>query len=704
MATRGPVEARWWSRWLCAVAVLVVVTGATPAAAAQAEDDATVRMARPTWDTGWFQAEIYRQLLVELGYDVTGPVTMDNDEFYRAVAAGEVDFWASGWFPLHEQYLRDDQTRNAVDIVGTQVEAGAFQGYLMDLATAEAEGITSLGALRDPQLAKRFDIDGDDKADLIGCNVEWACADIIDHHLRVYGLTNTVEHIQADYSLLMTEVIERHAAGEPVVFYTFTPNWTVGELVPGEDVRWLETPFASRPGGFGGVSSSTSIADLDGCPSDPCQTGWAVNDIRIVANSPFLQEHPAAARLLEAVEIPLDDILDQNARMVSGEGDIADIERHAQTWIERNAGVVADWLEQADPSTVRGADSAQQGTDGAVTPQTLRVAARAFAPFVIYENRTFGGFTVELVELVAGELGVEYELYGVNSVAKQLDDVRRGAADLAVAGLSITSSRERDVDFSHSIFDTGLQVMVPAESGGGVLDQLGHVLVGRNVVWFVLFFFATLVVSSHVIWWLERRRNPQFDTSYRRGLWDSFWWSTVTVTTVGYGDKAPTGAWGRGWALFWMVAGYLVFAMFTASITSALAVEEIRGAINGPDDLLGNRVVTVAGTSAEQYLERQGVGPMTVATIDEAHAELEAGNADALVFDAPVLQYHAAHQGQGEVRIVGPVFERVRYGAAVAADSPLRERINVALLEVIESGAYDRLHDEWFGATGIGDG
>ncbi len=95
---------------------------------------------------------------------------------------------------------------------------------------------------------------------------------------------------------------------------------------------------------------------------------------------------------------------------------------------------------------------------------------------------------------------------------------------------------------------------------------------------------------------------------------------------------------------------------------------------------------------------------MTVATIDEAYAELEAGNADALVFDAPVLQYHAAHQGQGEVRIVGPVFERVRYGAAVAADSPLRERINVALLEVIESGAYDRLHDEWFGATGIGDG
>ena len=702
MAACPPTTAPWWRGVLCLVTLLVLSMPGTSAAAAQAQDDATIHMARPTWDTGWFQAEVYKQLLAELGYDVTGPVTMDNDEFYDAVAAGEVDFWASGWFPLHDQYLQDEQTSEAVEIVGTEVDDGALQGYFMDLRTAGDARVTNLAALRDPELAERFDQDGNGLADLIGCNVAWACADIIDHHLRSYGLADTVEQIQGDYSLLMREAVERYSVGQPVLFYTFTPNWTVGELVPGEDVRWLETPFPSRPPGFEIDPGSTEIADLEGCRADPCQTGWPANDIRVVANRAFLEAQPPAARLLEAVEIPLDDILDQNARMVAGEGDFADIERQAAEWIATNAGRVGDWIERADPSAIPDTDRGRSVAD-VDDDTTLRVAARAFAPFVIYENRTFGEFTVELMDLVADELGVDYELYGVNSVAKQLDDVQRGAADVAIAGLSITSVRERGVDFSHSIFDTGLQIMVPAGGRGGVLDQLGHVLLRNNVLWFILFFLVTLLVSAHVIWWLERRRNPQFDTSYRKGIWDSFYWSTVTVTTVGYGDKAPKGGAGRGWALFWMVAGYFVFATFTASITSALAVEELRGTINGPDDLAGHRVLTVAGTPAEEYLVRRGLGPISVATIEDAYDELELGNADAIVFDSPVLQFHAAQEGDGQVQVVGPIFEQVRYGAAVPADDPLREEINLALLELIESGAYDQLHDRWFGATAIGD-
>lgn len=693
-----------WRRWLCVIATVMIAAVASPAAAAQADDEAEVRMARPTWDTGWFQAEIYRQLLAELGYDVTGPVTMENDEFYRAVAVGEVDFWASGWFPLHEQYLRDDQTRDAVEIVGREVDDGALQGYFMDLPTAEREGVTNLEALRDPDLAQQFDIDGNGLADLIGCNVAWACAEIIDHHLRSYGLTDTVEQIQADYSLLMREAVDRYTAGNPILFYTFTPNWTVGELVPGTDVRWLETPFPSRPEGFEIEPGSTRIDGLDGCVADPCQTGWPANDIRVVANRAFLEANPPAARLLEAITIPLDAILDQNARMVAGESDFADIERHAAEWIATNAGAVGDWLERADPTAVPDTDRGSAAARGDGDGTTLRVSARSFAPFVIYENRTFGGFSVELMDLVADELGVDYELYGVNSVAKQLDDLQRGAADVAIAGLSITSTRERGVDFSYSIFDTGLQIMVPATTRGGVLDQLGHVLLRSNVLWFIAFFLVTLLVSSHVIWWLERRRNPDFDTSYGRGIWDSFYWSTVTVTTVGYGDKAPKGGAGRGWALFWMVAGYFVFATFTASITSALAVEELRGTINGPDDLPGHQVATVAGTSAEEYLIQRGIGPISVATIEDAYVELDNGTADAIVFDSPVLQYHAAREGDGRVQVVGPVFERVRYGAAISADSPLRERINIALLELVESGAYDRLHDRWFGDTAAGEG
>lgn len=271
MAHRPPQRRR--SAFLLAVVLLMLSMAAGPAGATE-EDDRTapIRMARPTWDTGWFQAEIYKQLLGDLGYEVDGPVTMDNDEFYRAVAAGDVDFWASGWFPLHQQYL-DEDVEDAIEIVGTEVEAGALQGYLIDRATAEQRNITNLEALRDPDVAALFDVDGNGTADLIGCNVEWACADVVDHQLEAYGLSATVEQIQGDYSLLMVEAIDRYEAGEPVLFYTFTPNWTVGELVPGADVRWLETPFPSVPPGQTLEPGSTEIAGWPDAPPTRARRG-----------------------------------------------------------------------------------------------------------------------------------------------------------------------------------------------------------------------------------------------------------------------------------------------------------------------------------------------------------------------------------------------------------------------------------------------
>ena len=127
------------------IAASILTVGFAGGIAAQSSDDSsdepTVRMARATWDTGWFQAEVYRILLQRLGYRVEGPITMENPEFYTAVAADEVDLWVNGWFPLHDWHIQ----AGLVETVGTQVDAGALQGYFVDAATAQAHGITNLG-------------------------------------------------------------------------------------------------------------------------------------------------------------------------------------------------------------------------------------------------------------------------------------------------------------------------------------------------------------------------------------------------------------------------------------------------------------------------------------------------------------------------------------------------------------------------------
>ena len=684
------------------LAVLVAVTAVlalsvTAATASGTDDEPVVRMARPTWDTGWFQAEVYGLLLERLGYRVEGPVTMVNAEFYAAVAAGEVDLWASGWFPLHDSHIEEV---DSVEVVGTQVDDGALQGYFVDAATAEAYGITNLGDLADPAVAGLFDHDGDGRADLVGCEVGWSCAATIDHHLSAYGLTGTVEHVQGDYSPLITETLARHRAGQPVLYYTWTPNWTVGVMVPGRDAVWLEVPFPSLPADQASALGRTAIAGIDGCANDPCQTGWPPNDIRVVANSDFLDANPSVRRLLEQVVIPLEDISSQNVRMVQLGGDPQDIRRHAEEWIEANLAEVTRWIETADPDAVALEDAA---ADAAVSG-TLRVAARPLPPFVIYEERAYSGFEVELVRRVGDQLGMEVEIHAVDTVAKQIDDITRGVAQLGLGGVAITESREEVADFSVPVLDSGLTILTTTDDSRGLGDRIVSffsAVASSDLPWLLVVFGVAVLVAAHMIWWLERRHNPDFAVPYRKGIWDSFYWSVVTMSTVGYGDKVARGTRGRVLALIWIALGTLVFASFTASIASSLAVNELRSEISGPDDLLGRRVATVVHSAGESYLPSIGVGPVVVDRVDDAYRLLSEGEVEAVVFDAPVLQYHVAREGAGEVVTVGSDFQRVQYGLMLSEhDAELREQVNLALLRLVESGAYGRLHDGWFGTSG----
>ena len=684
-------------------ALIVVLIGlaaalSLPLASSNAEasgDRPIVRMARPTWDTGWFQAEVYRVLLERLGYQVEGPVTMGNAEFYEAVAAGQVDLWANGWFPLHNSYL--DET-NSAEAVGTQVDNGALQGYFVDSATAEAHGISNLADLADPEIAGLFDHDGDGRADLVGCEVGWSCAKIIDHHLEVYGLSDTVEQVQGNYSPLISESIARYRAGQPVLYYTWTPNWTIGEMVPGRDAVWLEVPYPSLPDDQASALDRTAIAGLTGCANDPCQTGWPPNDIRVVANTEFLEANPAVRRLLEQVVIPRRDISAQNIRMVRRGGDQQDIRQHAAEWVLANLATVTEWIKTADPDAVELGDVA--GGDAA-PGGTLEVVARPLPPFVIYETGGYSGFEVELVRLLGAQLGKDVEVRAADTVAKQTDDIIRGVAQIGVGGVAITQSREEIIDFSLPVLDSGLTILTTAEDSQGIFSQIAtffNAIAESDLPWLLAVFAVAVLVAAHLIWWLERHHNPDFAVPYRRGIWDSFYWSVVTMSTVGYGDKVARGTRGRVLALVWIALGTLVFASFTAAIASSLAVNELRSDITGPSDLPGHRVATVTHSSGETYLPSIGVGPVLVDRIEQAYELLANGDVDAIVFDAPTLQYHASREGGGEVVTVGSDFQPVQYGLMLSEDdTELREHLNIALLELIESGVYNQLHDTWFG-------
>jgi len=326
------------------VVVLLLLLAGCTSSYDQPGKGVTVHSARAGWDTGWFQTEVYRTLLTELGYTVSEPETLDNVAFYVFTAQGDVDFWANGWFPLHDRYLDYRGVAGKLGLVGFQVRVGALQGYLIDIASANRLGISNLDALRDPDVAAVFDADGDGKADLVGCNVGWACERVIEHHLQAYGLEDTVAHVQGEYSQLAHLAIERYQAGEPILLYTWTPNWTISQLAVGEDVMWLPVPFSSDPDD---PEVDSLVAGIPGCLEDPCDLGFVASDIRVVANLEFLEANPAAAILLELVEIPLEDISAQNERLADGEDSAEEIRQHASEWILENRALADGWVTAA---------------------------------------------------------------------------------------------------------------------------------------------------------------------------------------------------------------------------------------------------------------------------------------------------------------------------------------------------------------------
>lgn len=302
---------------------------------------------RATWTTGFFLEAVYSRGLEELGYEVQKAKDLSNPMFYQAVTQGDVDYWANGWFPIHYAQLPKNFDENA-EIVGTIVKAGGLQGYLVSKKEVEKYDIKSLDDFKRKEVKKAFDSNGDGKADLVACPPGWGCEKVIAHHMDAYDLHDHINLIKAGYTAGMADAVGRQASGEPVFFYTWTPNWTVFRFKPGEDVMWINVPE---------IIPSEAQKDLDediltgsgieGAVSDPIKLGFAKNDIVVVANKEFLNNNPAAEKFFSEMSVPLEDIAAQNYKMYQGEDSEEDIEHHVNEWIEKNKDKWEACLEAA---------------------------------------------------------------------------------------------------------------------------------------------------------------------------------------------------------------------------------------------------------------------------------------------------------------------------------------------------------------------
>jgi polar amino acid transport system substrate-binding protein len=332
--------------------------------------------------------------------------------------------------------------------------------------------------------------------------------------------------------------------------------------------------------------------------------------------------------------------------------------------------------------------------------EKLRVATRLLRPFVYEQQGQLTGFSVELWQEVARQMNAQSEFVVKPTIKELLDAVKSQDVALGIAAISITADRELELDFSQPMFDAGLQILIPVQGGRGVLvDAIITNLFSTTVLLYVLAVALILFLMAHLVWFFERRNSTGMLThrTYFPGIFEACWWAASTLATQA--DQMPRAAMARIIAVAWMFMSVVFIAYFTAAVTSSLTLQQLRGDINGPDDLPGKKVASIKGSTSAEFLRQRSVEPLEFTKIEEAYQALQDGQADAIVYDAPVLLFYAAHEGKGKVQTVGSIFRKENYGIVFPDKSPLRKRVNEALLKLKENGVYDQLYTKWFGGA-----
>ena len=333
-------------------ALLVILTmmfaSFAAGAAEQPGKGVTINMGKASWSSAEPKAAVLTLLFEELGYRVNGPMLFaSNPLAYLAIANGDLDVWPNGWFPTHYPQLPRNFDATA-EFAGTICEGCTLEGYLVNNEAIEEFGITTLADFKRPEVKAAFDANNDGKADLFGCPPGWGCHETIEFHLDAFDLRDHINHVTADYTAGFADALTRARAGEPVLYYTWTPNDTILLLVPGEDVQWIGVPNIIKAPSHEGLSEDALIATgLKGAVTDPLPLGFVAGSIHIVANKAFVARNPAAAELMSHVKLDLQWISEATKRITDGENSAAEIRAIAAEWIEANRDTVDEWLEAA---------------------------------------------------------------------------------------------------------------------------------------------------------------------------------------------------------------------------------------------------------------------------------------------------------------------------------------------------------------------
>lgn len=327
----------------------------------------------------------------------------------------------------------------------------------------------------------------------------------------------------------------------------------------------------------------------------------------------------------------------------------------------------------------------------------VNVGVYVSPPSVIADNNRYDGMATDLWEAVAGDLNLGTRYVAYPTLGELVDATRNGEVDAAVTNLTITSARAQLLAFTQPWYDAGLRLMVPSVSSSGFdrllsgLSDAGHL---QAYGWLL----AVIAAATIGFTLFDRKFDPEFPKRWHEGAAESLH-HVISIATNGKtsGRKNLFGWIGRIWQTVWMLVGVGIIAYVTSSVTSVMTTVAIERGIHSVADLPGKTVGVFKGSASEEFIAATGLGSRSYQHIDEAVSAMNDGDIDAIVGDAPVLEYYVHSKPFEDVATVGKIFHPDKYGFAFPAGSDLAQPVTLQLLKRMEDGSVEKLRNRYFG-------